>query len=100
MNVFPPVTKSEWVAKVEADLKGAPFDGLRSEAPGGPVLEPLYSAEDAEGAGATGVPGAFPFIRGAAPLGGWVIRQEYDEPRPSVCKEMMQRDLERTGPEY
>jgi methylmalonyl-CoA mutase len=95
MNVFPPVTKSEWVAKVEADLKGASFDGLRSEPPGGPVLEPLYSAEDAEGTGSPGVPGAFPFIRGAAPLGGWVIRQEYDEPRPSVCKEMIQRDLDR-----
>ena len=49
MNAFPPVTKSEWIAKVEADLKGASFDGLRSTAPGGTPLEPLYTAEDVGG---------------------------------------------------
>ncbi|MFW2388501.1 MAG: methylmalonyl-CoA mutase subunit beta, partial [Polyangiales bacterium] len=95
MNPFPPVTKSEWVAKVEADLKGASFDGLRSAAPGGPALEPLYTAEDADGLKAPGLPGLFPFLRGAAPLGGWLIRQEYDDPRPAVCKEMIRQDLER-----
>ena len=95
INTFPPVTKSEWVAKVEADLKGASFDGLRSTTPGGLALEPLYTAEDVEGMGAPGLPGVYPYLRGASPLGGWAIRQEYDDPRPSVCKEMIRQDLER-----
>lgn len=95
MNPFPPVTKAEWIAKVEADLKGASFAGLRSAAPGGPPLEPLYTAEDVEGLSAPGMPGVFPYVRGASPLGAWVIRQEYDDPRPSVCKEMIRQDVER-----
>ena len=95
INTFPPVTKSEWVAKVEADLKGASFDGLRSTTPGGLTLEPLYTAEDVEGMSAPGLPGVYPYLRGSSPLGGWAIRQEYDDPRPSVCKEMIRQDLER-----
>jgi methylmalonyl-CoA mutase len=95
MNAFPPVTKSEWVAKVEADLKGASFAGLRSTMPGGLTLEPLYTSEDVEGVGAPGLPGVYPYLRGASPLGGWAIRQEYDDPRPAVCKAMICQDLER-----
>ncbi|MDH3652705.1 MAG: methylmalonyl-CoA mutase subunit beta [Myxococcales bacterium] len=95
MNVFPPVSKSEWIAKVEADLKGVSYAGLRSAAPGGPALEPLYSAEDVEELRDPGLPGIFPYLRGASPLGGWQIRQEYDEPRPGVCREMIKQDLER-----
>jgi methylmalonyl-CoA mutase len=94
MNAFPPVTKSEWVAKVEADLKGASFAGLRSTTPGGLSLEPLYAVEDVEGLSAPGLPGVYPYLRGSEPLGGWQIRQEYDDPRPSVCKEMIHQDLE------
>ena len=93
MNPFPAVTKSEWVAKVEADLKGASFAGLRSTTPGGLSIEPLYTAEDMEALGAPGLPGVFPYLRGASPLGGWAIRQEYDDPRPSVCKDMIREDL-------
>ncbi len=95
MNAFPPVSKSEWVAKVEAELKGASFEELRSTSPGGLTLEPLYTGEDIEGLSAAGLPGVYPYLRGASPLGGWVIRQEYDDPRPSVCKEMIRQDLER-----
>jgi len=95
MNVFAPVTKSEWLAKVEADLKGACFADLRSTTPGGLSLEPLYTAADVEGVSAPGLPGVYPYLRGASPLGGWSIRQEYDDPRPSVCKETIRRDLER-----
>jgi len=94
-NVFPPVTKAEWIARVEADLKGGSFDSLRSETLGGIPLEPLYTADDLGGVEPTGFPGVFPFLRGAAPLGGWKIRQEYDHPRPTVCGEMIRRDLER-----
>jgi methylmalonyl-CoA mutase len=95
MNVFPPVSKSEWIEKVEADLKGASYAGLRSAAPGGPELEPLYTAEDVVGLLDPGLPGIVPYLRGASPLGGWAIRQEYDETRPDVCKEMIRQDAER-----
>jgi methylmalonyl-CoA mutase len=95
MNAFPPVTKSEWIAKVEADLKGASFDGLRSTAPGGIPVEPLYTEDDVQGLSDPGLPGVYPYLRGASPLGGWLIRQEYDDPRPSVCKEMIRQDVER-----
>ena len=95
MNAFAPVTKSEWIAKVEADLHGASVEVLRSTAPGGIPLEPLYTEEDVDGSGAPGLPGIYPYRRGAAPLGGWLIRQEYDDPRPSVCKEMIRQDIER-----
>jgi methylmalonyl-CoA mutase len=95
INAFPPVTKSEWIAKVEADLQGASFEGLRSTSPGGMPIEPLYTAEDVEDLSAPGAPGIYPYLRGASPLGGWLIRQEYDDPRPGVCKEMIRQDLER-----
>jgi len=94
-NVFSPVTKADWIAKVEADLKGASFDSLGSETAGGIRVEPVYTAEDIAGEGPTGFPGVFPFIRGATPLGGWKIRQEYDDPRPTVCRAMIRRDLGR-----
>jgi methylmalonyl-CoA mutase len=94
INAFPPVTRADWFAKVEADLKGAPFDRLRSTTAGGLTIEPLYTAEDVEGLSAPGLPGVYPYLRGAEPLGGWQIRQEYDDPRPSVCKEMIRQDLE------
>jgi methylmalonyl-CoA mutase len=89
------VTKAEWIAKVEADLKGASFAGLRSTSPGGLTLEPLYTAEDVADLSASGLPGVYPYLRGASPLGGWTIRQEYDDPRPSVCGQMIRQDLER-----
>ena len=94
-NAFPPVTKAEWIARVEADLKGGSFDSLGSETPGGIPLEPLYTAGDLAGVGPTGFPGVFPFLRGATPLGGWKIRQEYDDPRLAICSEMIHRDLDR-----
>ena len=93
MNAFPPVSKSEWLAKVEADLKGASPDRLRSKTPGGLEIEPLYTAEDA--ADVAGLPGVYPFVRGTAPVGGWSIRQEYDDPRPAACKAQIEQDLGR-----
>ena len=95
MNAFPPVAKSDWLAKVEADLKGSSPDRLRSRTPGGLELRPLYTEEDAVDSSARGLPGVFPYVRGAAPLGGWVIRQEYGDPRPAVCKANIEQDLAR-----
>lgn len=95
IDPFPPVPRSEWVAKVEADLKGAAFDALRSKTVGGITIEPLYTADDAEDTGPPGLPGVAPYVRGSSALGGWTIRQEYDDPRPSVCKARIREDLRR-----
>jgi methylmalonyl-CoA mutase len=95
INSFAPLSKSEWLEKVEADLKGSSPDRLRTRMPGGIEVEPLYTAEDAPDSSAAGVPGAYPYVRGAAALGGWLIRQEYDDPRPDVCKAQIDEDLAR-----
>jgi len=94
MNPFPPVSKSAWLAKVEADLKGASPDRLRSKTAGGLDIEPLYTAEDAVAPDA-GFPGVYPYVRGSAALAGWIVRQEYDDARPSVCKAQIAQDLGR-----
>lgn len=95
MNAFPPVTKAEWLEKVESDLKGASFDRLRSRTAGGLELEPLYTTEDAVDADAIGLPGVYPFVRGALPVGGWRVQQEYDDPRPDVCRDRIAQDVGR-----
>jgi len=94
-NVFEPVTKTDWIAKVESDLKGAAIESLRTKLPGGLVLEPLYVPDDAPKSRGTGLPGLFPFVRGASPTGGWTIRQLYDDPRREVCARLIRTDLER-----
>ena len=44
---FPPVSTEEWRAKVEADLKGAPFDKkLVWRTNEGFNVQPMYRAED------------------------------------------------------
>ncbi len=93
-NVFAPSTKAEWIAKVEAELNGASYDTLGSETLGGVPLEPLYTADDLAEIDSAGFPGVFPFVRGARPLGGWKIRQEYDDPRLTVCSEKVRKGVE------
>ncbi|MEM7135351.1 MAG: methylmalonyl-CoA mutase family protein [Myxococcota bacterium] len=95
LNAFAPVTKAEWIAKVEADLKGASFDSLASTTSDGLGVQPLYTREDQRGGDSAGFPGLFPYLRGAAPVAGWQIRQEYSDPRPAKCAEAITRDLER-----
>lgn len=95
LNVFSPVSKTQWVEKVEAELKGKPLDILQSRTPGGLTLRPLYTEDDAPQAGSTGVPGGFPYCRGTSPTGGWLVRQEYGDPRLEVCAGLIAEDLER-----
>jgi len=45
MQKFPKVTKAEWLAKVEKDLKGKPLAGLDFEVEGQPVT-PFWNGED------------------------------------------------------
>ncbi|MDE6324159.1 MAG: methylmalonyl-CoA mutase small subunit [Paramuribaculum sp.] len=75
---FPPVSTEEWRAKVEADLKGAPFDKkLVWRTNEGFNVQPMYRSEDIAGLKTTdSLPGEFPFIRGTRADNDWLSRQE------------------------
>ncbi len=77
-DMFPPVSTEEWRAKVEADLKGAPFDKkLVWRTPEGFNVQPMYRAEDIEGLPTTeSLPGEFPYVRGTRDNNEWLTRQE------------------------
>jgi methylmalonyl-CoA mutase len=77
---FPPVSTAEWKAKVEADLKGAPFDKkLVWRTNEGFNLQPMYRAEDIEGLDTTdSIPGEYPYIRGTRNNNDWLTRQEIE----------------------
>lgn len=75
---FPPVSTEEWRAKVEADLKGAPFDKkLVWRTNEGFDLQPMYRAEDIADLKTIGsLPGEFPYLRGTRCDNDWLVRQE------------------------
>ncbi len=75
---FPPVSTAEWKAKVEAVLKGVPFDKkLVWRTNEGFNLQPMYRAEDIEGLATTdSLPGEYPFVRGTRTDNDWLARQE------------------------
>lgn len=77
-DAFPPVTTAEWKAKVEADLKGAPFEKkLVWRTNEGFNVQPMYRAEDIEGLETLdSVPGEYPYIRGTRNDNDWLTRQE------------------------
>ena len=75
---FSPVSVQEWIDKITADLKGAPFDKklVWKTGEGFDVL-PFYTVEDTEGmATTTSLPGEFPFVRGTKIGNSWLIRQD------------------------
>ena len=45
---FPPVSKQEWLAKIEKELKGRPFEDLRWQLGELGISEPFYTAEETE----------------------------------------------------
>ena len=75
---FPPVSTEEWKAKVEADLKGAPFDKkLVWRTNEGFNVQPMYRAEDIASLNTTNsLPGEYPFVRGTRVENDWLTRQE------------------------
>ncbi len=87
---FPPVTTKEWRAKVETDLKGAPFEKkLVWRTNEGFNVQPMYRAEDIESFLTTNsVPGEYPYIRGAKDSNNWLSRQEIiaDTPEEANAK--------------
>ncbi len=75
---FPEISTAEWKAKVEADLKGAPFDKkLVWRTNEGFNLQPMYRLEDIEDLKTTNsLPGEYPYVRGTRTDNDWLTRQE------------------------
>ncbi|MDL2265831.1 methylmalonyl-CoA mutase small subunit [Parabacteroides sp. OttesenSCG-928-G07] len=77
---FSPVTTEEWMAKITADLKGAPFEKKLVWKTGeGFNVNPFYRAEDIAGLKTTtSLPGEFPYVRGTKKDNDWKVRQNID----------------------
>jgi methylmalonyl-CoA mutase len=77
---FPPVSAQQWIDKVTADLKGAPFGKKMIWKTGeGFDVNPFYCAEDIEGLATTAsLPGEFPYVRGTKISNSWLVRQDID----------------------
>lgn len=75
---FPAVSTEEWKAKVDADLKGVPFEKkLVWRTNEGFNVQPMYRAEDIENLKTTdSLPGEYPYIRGTRTENDWLTRQE------------------------
>lgn len=75
---FPPVSYETWKAKVDADLKGVPFDKkLVWRTNEGFSVQPMYRREDIADFKTTGsLPGEFPYVRGTRDNNHWLTRQE------------------------
>ncbi|MDR2139728.1 MAG: methylmalonyl-CoA mutase small subunit [Tannerella sp.] len=77
---FPPVSTEAWMAKITADLKGAPFEKKLVWKTGeGFSVNPFYRLEDIEGLKtAASLPGEFPYVRGTKRDNDWKVRQDMD----------------------
>lgn len=75
---FPPVSYETWKAKVDADLKGVPFEKkLVWRTNEGFSVQPMYRREDIADFKTTGsLPGEFPYVRGTRDNNHWLTRQE------------------------
>lgn len=91
---FAAADEGAWLALVAKALKGASFEKLVSTTADGIAIQPLYR----ESVGATGLPGAAPFWRGATAAGnaahGWDVRQRHEHPDPKVANRAILDDLE------
>lgn len=82
---FPPVSYETWKAKVDADLKGVPFEKkLVWRTNEGFSVQPMYRREDIADFKTTGsLPGEFPYVRGTRDNNYWLTRQEILSPDPA-----------------
>lgn len=76
---FPPVSTSDWMAKIEADLKGKDFEKtLVWKTNEGFKVMPFYREEDLEKVQyLNSLPGEYPYVRGNKAKGNdWFVRQD------------------------
>ncbi len=89
----------DWLAIVERDLKGAPFEKkLVKKSHEGIALQPIYTSKDFDHLqDLSGFPGQAPYLRGGTALGhvqnGWDRRQEYGDADPSECNRTILADF-------
>lgn len=77
-DMFSPVSTEDWVAKINADLKGADFNKkLVWRTNEGFNVQPFYRRSDVTGLPHMGtLPGQFPYVRGTKDSNNWLIRQQ------------------------
>jgi len=98
---FPPQTHADWLAAVEKELKGKPFDKtLIKKTYEGIDIQPMYFIHDLEGLPqADTLPGQAPFLRGVTASGSvvnpWSIAQEITLADPADFNQAALIDLGR-----
>ncbi|MDE6831399.1 MAG: acyl-CoA mutase large subunit family protein, partial [Muribaculaceae bacterium] len=100
---FPAVTTEEWRAKVEADLKGVPFEKkLVWRTNEGFNVQPMYRADDIADLKTTeSLPGEYPFIRGIKDNNEWLTRQDIIASTPeeanTIAKDVVSKGVNSLG---
>ena len=93
---FPVAEQSTWMALVEKTLRGRdPTEALTSETADGNRIAALYRAGDRPAHG-PGIPGEYPYIRGAAAVGDaekWDVRQICAVAHPKDALEAMKAEF-------
>ena len=101
LNDFPPVSHAEWLAKVEKDLKGKPFDkALIKKTYEAIDIQPMYFQHDLDGlAYVDSLPGEPPYLRGTRASGAvvnpWQVAQEISAAEPEEFNRAATLDLSR-----
>ncbi len=80
---FPAATRDQWLALVEAVLKGRPFEKLTSRIYDGLAIEPLYPRAAAAES-----------VAGRSPGTVWQVLQRVDHPDPAAANAEALHDLE------
>jgi methylmalonyl-CoA mutase len=97
-EAFPPTDMAEWKAKVEADLKGRPFESLFWKPEEGLEIPPLLRADSLQELDPElqSLPGEFPFRRGNLfnqMDRGWQLVQEISVDREDLARKRMEEAL-------
>lgn len=88
-EMFPPITTEQWRAKLDADLKGVPFEKkLVWRTNEGFNVNPMYRREDiADFTTTDSLPGQFPYVRGTRANNDWLIRQDIVAASPAEANQ-------------
>ena len=100
LNDFDPPTYEEWKEKVVADLKGAPFEKLKTKTIEGILLDPIYTKDDLEKLTTNDqFPGFDNNIRGSKISGylknSWLVSQNISYGDPAEFNRALKSDLEK-----
>ena len=95
----PNANNEKWMAEVQKDLKGKPYEKIWWKTYEGFTTKPYYRAEDLkEIKHLDTVPGKFPFVRGIKSPemeNDWIIRQDFDQADAEKVNGYMVNSLQR-----